>query len=164
MNHDVYVVNGLGEEMISTFDPSGQFVSSFSIAGSANLIGRVTAVQIASDAAGNVYLPNAPNNEVQVFSPTGGVLKTITGSGPEALREPTGVAVDAAGNVYVADNGNGRLEEFTASGTFVMAIGTGVDQTTKGNVCTAASGDTCGPGGDGSESVAVDASGDIFGR
>ncbi|HXB63410.1 MAG TPA: hypothetical protein VNV42_00900 [Solirubrobacteraceae bacterium] len=162
VNQDVYAVNGLGEEKISTFTSSGQLVSSFSIAGSANLIGRITAVQIASDAAGNVYLPNAPNNELQVFSPAGDVLKTITGSGPEALREPTGVALDAAGNVYVADNGNGRLEEFTASGTFVMAIGTGVDQTTKGNVCTAASGDTCGPGSDGSESVALDAAGDIF--
>ena len=162
VNRDVYVVNGLGEEKISTFNAAGQFVSSFSIAGSGNLIGSIAAVQIASDTAGNVYLPNAPHNEVQVFSPAGVVLKTITGSGPEALREPTGLALDAAGDIYVADNGNGRLEEFTASGTFVMAIGTGVDQTTKGDVCTAVSGDTCGPGSDGSESVALDGSGNIF--
>ncbi len=137
-------------------------LSHFSIAGSANVFGIFTGVQIASDSAGNVYLPNAPNNEVQRFSPEGTVLATITGSGAEALKEPTGVAVGPTGNVYVADNGNGRLEEFSPAGAFIMAIGTGVDQTTSGDVCTAASGDTCGPGSDGSQSIALDAAGDIF--
>ncbi len=138
-------------------------VSEFSIVGSGNFFGGLlTVVQIASDSAGNVFLPNAPNNEVQELSPGGSVLQAFTGSGGDALKEPTGVAVDSAGNVYVADNGNGRMEEFSPSGAFVMALGTGVDQTTNGNVCTAASNDTCGPGSDGSQAVAVDASGDIF--
>ncbi len=163
VNGNVYVVNAK-QEMIETYKLTAFFykkISEFSIAGSGN-ISFGTAVQIASDAAGNVYLPNAPNNEVQKFDPEGNVLQTITGAGAEALKEPTGVAVDSTGNVYVADNGNGRMEEFDSSGAFVMAIGTGVDQTTKGNVCTAASKDTCGPGSDGSQAVALDASGDIF--
>ncbi len=163
-NGNVYVVNAK-DETIETYKFrvfSYNKSSEFSIAGSGNLLGAFTAVQIASDSAGNVYLPNAPNNEVQKFDPEGNVLQTITGSGAEALKEPTGVAVDAAGNVFVADNGNGRMEEFDLSGAFVMAVGTGVDQTTNGNVCTAASKDTCGPGSDGSQAVALDASGDIF--
>ncbi len=160
VNGNVYVVKPSPQE-IETYSPNGGFVSGFSIPGSGNLFGVFTVVQIASDSAGNVYLPNAPNSEVQKFDPEGNVLQTITGSGAEALKEPTGVAVDAAGNVYVADNGNGRMEEFSPSGAFIMAIGTGVNQTTKGNVCTAASKDTCGPGSDGSQAVALDASGDI---
>ncbi len=168
VNGNVYVVKaaeGVGTaQQIETyrFEVFYQQRFAFSIAGSANVFGAFTVVQIASDSAGNVYLPNAPNNEVQKFSPEGSLLQTITGAGGDALKEPTGVAVDSAGNVYVADSGNGRVEEFSSSGAFVMAIGTGVDQTTKGNVCTAASKDTCGPGSDGSQAVAVDAGGNIF--
>jgi hypothetical protein len=169
VNGNVYVIDG---EEIETYNPlhePREPVSAFSIAGSTNLTFSfegsnfsVSAVQIASDSAGNVYLPNAPNNEIQEFNPEGHVLHTITGSGAEALKEPTGVAVDAAGNVYVADNGNGRVEEFSPGGAFIVAIGTGVDQTTKGNVCTAASGDICGTGSDGSQALALDGAGDIF--
>ncbi len=159
----VYVISALEQEMERyKHDVFYSKISEFSISGSANLSGTFTAVQIASDSAGNVYLPNAPNNEVQVFGPEGSVLQTITGSGGDALKEPTGVAVDSAGNLYVADDGNGRVEEFDSSGAFVRAIGTGVNQTTKGNVCTAASKDTCGPGSDGSQAVALDGAGDIF--
>jgi hypothetical protein len=161
VNGNIYVVRA-EHQAIETYNSSYNLISEFSVAGSANLFGRDTVVQIASDSAGNVYLPNAPNNEVQKFNPKGEVLQTITGSGAEALKEPTGVAVDSAGNVYVADRGNGRVEEFSAGGAFVMALGAGVDQTTSGSVCTAASGDTCGPGTDGSQAVAVDASGEIF--
>ncbi len=172
VNEHLYVVQALPEEeaggeagapKIQTYDgASGALLSQFSVAGSGSFIGSYTVVQIAADAAGNVYLPNAPNNDVQEFDPEGNVLETITGSGGDALKEPTGVAVNAAGKVYVADNGNGRMEEFSSVGAFVMALGTGVDQTTGGNVCTAASKDTCGPGSDGSQAVAVDASGGIF--
>ncbi len=158
VNENVYAING---QVIETYSASGQFVSEFSIEGSANLFGTA-AVQIASDTEGNVYLPNAPNNEVQEFNHRGEVLHVFTGSGAEALKEPTGVAVSSAGDVFVADDGNGRVEEFDPTGAFVMALGTGVNQTTGGSVCTAASGDTCGPGSDGSQAVALDASGDIF--
>ncbi len=167
LNGHVHVVDTLletGKSNIDTYSLNFGYekTSAFSITGSGNLLGLIPAVQIASDSAGNIYLPNAPNNEVQKFDPEGNVLQTITGSGGEALKEPTGIAVDKAGSVYVADNGNGRVEEFSSSGAFVMAIGTGVDQTTNGSVCTAASKDTCGPGSDGSQAVALDASGDIF--
>jgi sugar lactone lactonase YvrE len=162
VNGNVYVVDGV-TQALETFSSSGQFISEFSIAGSGNILGdNYTAVQIASDSAGNVYLPDAPHNEVQEFNPAGNVLATFTGSGAEALKEPTGIAVDPSGNVYVADNGNGRVEEFSPSGAFIMALGTGVNQTTGGSVCTAVSGDTCGPGSDGSQAVALDSAGDIF--
>ncbi len=161
VTRNVYAVNAGGQK-IETYEPTGRFLSSFAIAGAGNLFESLVAVQIATDAAGNVYLPNAPHNEVQEFNSEGSELQAFTGSGGNALKEPTGVAVDSEGNVYVADNGNGRVEEFTPAGAFVRAIGTGVDETTHGNVCTAASGDTCGPGSDGSQSVAVDAAGNIF--
>src|SRR5690242_11216999 len=70
-----------------------------------------------------------------------------TGTGPGQFSPieygPGGVAVNEAnGHVYVADPGQNRVEEFDASGAFVSMFGQGVDQTTGGNVCTAASGHT----------------------
>src|SRR4029077_14724897 len=143
-NHDIYAVDAR-EQAVETYDPaSGGLVSSFSIAGSANLSGAFTTVQIASDAAGNVYVPYAPSNEIQVFDAPGGapsgVATPITGgSGEHALSEPTGVAVDPSGDVWVADAGNNRIEEFEANGTFMTEIAsTGV------------------------RAVAVDGSGEVF--
>jgi hypothetical protein len=60
---------------------------------------------------------------------------------------PRGMAVDqASGAVYVADTGSNRVEKFSATGTFIFAVGKEVDETTGGDLCTAASGDTCGRG------------------
>src|ERR1700691_216761 len=73
------------------------------------------------------------------------------------------------GDVYVFDRGHDRVQVLTAAGVFVEMFGKEVDATTKGNVCTAASKDTCQAGIEGaaagqfdrSPSVAVDpASGD----
>jgi NHL repeat len=141
---DLYVVDAKSQEIESYEPESGKLLSSFPVPGSANIFGVYAAVQIASDQVGNVYFPNAPSNEVQVFdaagaAPAGGVAATITGSGEHALSAPTGVAVDAQGDVWVADSGNGRIEEFTAAGVFVKEIPSA-----------------------GVSAVAVDAKGDVF--
>jgi hypothetical protein len=121
-NGDVYV---LGEEggvitpatpaMIFVYDPNmGAPVSSFEVPASRNLFGLLTDVQIAADSAGNVYVPVVPENKVLEYSPTGTVLRTFTGSGAGALKEPTGVAIDSSGNLWVA--GNNRIVELDSSG------------------------------------------------
>src|ERR1039458_8646795 len=198
VNHDLYAVAAgpverVGGQEIQTYDPSSTASSSsplshFSVSGSGRGSFDATEEQIAADSKGNIYFPNAPHNEVQVFSPSGGapgggIAATITGSGGDALKEPGGVAVNSetsGSDIYVADTGNGRVEEFEPSGAFLMAIGTGVNQTehervglepgettqekeAKENVCTAASGDTCGPGSDDTQAVAVDSkTGNIY--
>jgi NHL repeat len=69
------------------------------------------------------------------------------GAGAGQFNSPQGVTIDQSnGDVYVVDAGNFRVEKFDPSGTFILAFGKGVDQTTGGNVCTAASGDTCQAG------------------
>ncbi len=91
------------------------------------------------------------------------------GSGSGQLTNPQGIAVEQGGSgaVYVADTGNARVQKFTASGSFVLMFGKGVNQTTSGNVCTAASGNTCKAGTPGTAAgelqtprfIAVDSSG-----
>ncbi len=71
----------------------------------------------------------------------------ITGSGTNALSEPRDVAIDATtDDIYVADSGHLRIEKFDPAGNFILMFGKEVDATTGGNVCTAASGDTCKTG------------------
>jgi hypothetical protein len=69
-----------------------------------------------------------------------------TPADPYPLSGPTGTAVDEAGDVYVADTLNFRVEKFDSVGNFVLMFGKEVDKTTKGDVCTAESGDTCQAG------------------
>jgi hypothetical protein len=61
------------------------------------------------------------------------------------------IAVDnssgpSQGDVYVGDPLNHRVEKFSPSGEFILAFGKDVDATTGGDVCTAASHDTCQAG------------------
>ena len=90
------------------------------------------------------------------------------GAGSEQFANPQGVAVDqTSGDEYVVDAGNFRVEKFDTSGHFILAFGQDVDKTSGANVCTAASGDTCQAGTQGSAAgefqtpafVAVDNSG-----
>ena len=70
-------------------------------------------------------------------------LAGVSQGGSGEMFEPVGVATDSGGNVYVADTGNSRIEKFNSSGTFDRTWGVGVNATVYGNVCTAASEDTC---------------------
>jgi NHL repeat len=122
--------------------------------------------------AGNVYVADTNNNRVQeldaagnfvlmfgkdVNETTGGNVCTAasndtckageSGEAPATFNGPTAVAVDPGSeDIYVADTFNQRVQELTPAGEFVLMIGKGVNETTGGNVCTAASNDTCKAG------------------
>jgi NHL repeat len=87
------------------------------------------------------------------------------------FQYPESVAVSPSGNIYVADRGNHRVQELTATGEFVLMFGKEVNETTKGDICTAASENKCKAGVQGAAagdldellSVAVDpAGGDVY--
>ena len=118
---------------IFVYDPNtGALLSSFEVSTSHNLFGLLTDVQIAADSAGDVYVPNPLENKVLEYSPTGTLLKTFTGSGAGALKEPTGVAVDSSGDLWVADSGNGRIVELDSSGAPVEVNGKPVEIKSEG--------------------------------
>jgi hypothetical protein len=79
----------------------------------------------------------------------GGTIGAASSSpvNPYPLSAPTDVEVDQTSqDVYVTDPADHRVEKFDPSGHFILMFGKEVDQKTGGNVCTAASGDTCQPG------------------
>jgi DNA-binding beta-propeller fold protein YncE len=129
VNGDVYVLEGLnfgtGFAEIATYDPgTGKPVGpNFPVVASNNFaIG--TLVQIATDSAGNVYVPVVPQNEVLEYGPTGALLNTLTGgAGSGALSGPTAVAVDSSGDLWVADHGHNRIEELSSADAPIGGIG-----------------------------------------
>ncbi len=77
---------------------------------------------------------------------------------PGRFGNPQGIAVDqTSGDVYVWDRDKSRIQKFDANGNFILMFGDGVNQTTSGDVCTAASGDTCTVGVSGSGPVQLGA-------
>jgi NHL repeat len=130
-NGNVYVLKAAPSE-IEIYDPSsGAPVGSpFSVPPSNNIAGALTVVQIATDSAGNVYVPVVPENEVLEYSPTGTLLRTFTGGG--RLSKPTGVAVDSSGDLWVADSGNDRIVELDSSDAPVEVNGKPVEINSEG--------------------------------
>ena len=77
------------------------------------------------DAAGNLWVADAGNNEIKIVSPAG-VVSILAGNensgatdgtgSAASFNNPSGVAVDAAGNVYVADLLNNLIRKITPAG------------------------------------------------
>ena len=154
-NGDVYALSASGSPTVSlnTYDPhTGALLSSFAVPSSVNVFG-FTIVQIASDVAGDVYVPVVLENEVLEYRPsecpalpepcTLTPLKIFTGGG--SLKGPTGVAVDSSGNVWVADTGNKRIVELNPADVPLREIKTGGEVKSEQV-----------------ESVALDGHGDVF--
>ncbi len=76
---------------------------------------------IATDAAGNVYVTDTGNKRVQVFDPNGQFLDQWGGFGVEdgQLDEPVGIAIDEEGSIYLADTWNQRVQKFDQDLNFV---------------------------------------------
>jgi hypothetical protein len=74
------------------------------------------------------------------------------GTGSGHFDHPRGVAIDqSTGDVYVQDAFNYRIQKFDSSGNFILMWGKEVNATTEGNLCTAASGNTCQAGKKGTD-------------
>jgi DNA-binding beta-propeller fold protein YncE len=73
---------------------------------------RPTAAAV--DRAGNVYIADAGNNRIQMFTSGGAFLGKWGefGSGNGQFKSPYGVAATPAGVVYVSDYVNARIQKF----------------------------------------------------
>ena len=87
---------------------------------------------VAVDAAGNVYVADAINNQIRKVTADGVVTTlagyvmsgSVDGTGTGAwFNHPSGLALDAAGNVFVADSWNHRIRKITPEGIVTTFAG-----------------------------------------
>jgi sugar lactone lactonase YvrE len=133
-------ISGTGTGPMVTFSPPPESTVSS---------GFSTAVGVAVDGSGDVFVADQGNSAVKEIVAVNGVVSSSStvntvGSG---FTGPTGVAVDGSGNVFVADQGNSAVKEIVA---------------VNGVVSSSSTVNTVGSGFTGPEGVSVDGSGDVF--
>ncbi len=74
--------------------------------------------RLAIDSSGDLWVADAGNNRIDVFTEKGEYVTEFggKGSGSEQVRYPTGVALDSNGNVWVADDENNRVDKWRTYG------------------------------------------------
>jgi hypothetical protein len=80
---------------------------------------------VAVDGLGRVYVAESDNARVQVFDPSGTLLRQIGSHGfvDSLLWQAAGVAIDDSGYVYVTDFNADKVKKYTSEGAFVLAWG-----------------------------------------
>jgi len=120
-------------------------------------------LDVAVDAAGNIYVADNLNHRIRKVTPQGDV-STLAGDGTAAfangtgtaakLRNPSGLTIDKDGNLFVADRLNHRIRKITPDGVVTSIAGDGVTGYKDGEAGAARFADPYG--------IAVDAKGSIF--
>lgn len=111
----VTAVGTLGSAAMNTFSSTGVQEASLSPP-------KSRAPQLATDAAGDVYLPNNSTASIQVFDPSGSLKESIQciGCPGGEFVEPVSVALDSVGNLYAVDLRAARVIKFKqSSGAYV---------------------------------------------
>ena len=132
-NGDVYAIN-FNNNTLDRFDASGSPKNFTCGTCSGNQLSiptinsiDVDLVHVAIDRSGgpsdgNIYVTDGSGTGVDVFSNSGALLTTLTGSGTfdGAFSVAVGVSVDQQnGDVYIADAGNSRIYRYSPSGSTV---------------------------------------------
>ncbi|MFH1724591.1 MAG: SMP-30/gluconolactonase/LRE family protein, partial [Elusimicrobiota bacterium] len=123
---NIYVAD-TNNDRIQKFDPMGRFLAKWGKAGGGHGSGDgefYRPIDVAVDAAGNIYVADFYNYRIQKLGPTGEFITKWgnNGSGDGQFSLPSGLAVDSANNVYVADRNN-RVQKFDSNGTFLLKWG-----------------------------------------
>jgi sugar lactone lactonase YvrE len=165
-NYCIRKVNTLG--IIETVAGGGSCGSSYCGDG-----GQATSAEfsnpegIAFDAAGNLYITDAGNNNIRMVN-TSGIINTIAGNGTigysgdggqatnAQLFNPIGVALDDSSNLYIADANNDVIRRVNKNGIITTIVGNGIHgYGGDGNIATTA--ELYEPAG-----VAIDVAGNLY--
>jgi len=153
-------IGGHGSEAGQTLDPTGLAIDQASellyVADSGNH--RVSVFDASTGAFVRAFgwgVADGVSEELQIC--TSPCFQGLEGSGSGQFKRMAGIAVDndpgspAFHDVYVFERTpNIRVQRLTPAGEFVWMVGGGVNETSGEDLCTAASGDSCAAGEEGS--------------
>jgi len=107
-------VSDSGRHVIDVLAPDGTLQATWGGLGS--MPGQLNEPAGLEFAAGALYIADAGNHRVQIFSTLGDVLGIVTCEPPatHSLNSPQGLAAGAEGQLFVADTMNHRIVEFSA--------------------------------------------------
>ena len=122
---------------------------------------------LATDTAGNVYISDFYNNQIEKLTPAGQIV-VVVGSGGNsvtttaqsatsvALQGPTGMIFDASGNLYLSDQNISQIDKVNTSGQITLVAGGG------SNAPTTTPQAALTVGLNASAELAVDGAGDLY--
>ena len=117
---NIYICEYGKNDRIQKFTKDGTFLISFGSAGTEN--GQL---QRASDLIwheSKLYVADAVNNRIQVFSDEGKFLKVLAGE-EAGLYMPYDIDMSSDGNLYVAEYGNSRISKLSFEGKLLGHFG-----------------------------------------
>jgi streptogramin lyase len=137
---NVYVAD-YGNDLIRKITPAGvvsTLAGTTGVAGSTDGTGTAASFNapfdVATDAAGNVYVTDGGNNTIRKITPAGvvttiagtvGVAGSADGTGTAAsFSQPRGITVDGLGNIFVVDANNYTIRKITPAGVVTTIAGT----------------------------------------
>jgi sugar lactone lactonase YvrE len=127
-NDDVYVTDS-SNGRLQVLSQGGVEVAGFPVACGTtvpNPAGYNGCTGVTADSAGNVYAASINQGVIDVFNPSGKLLRTIGATAPGGrLGLPFDAALSPSGNVlYVSEVGNNRISEFNPStGAYIGSWG-----------------------------------------
>ncbi len=116
----------------------GTLAGTNTLSGSTDAIGTAARFNlpsdIASDAAGNLYVADTANHIIRRIALSNGAVTTLAGRAGVAgsadgtgaaatFNSPRGICFDGAGNLYVSDTGNHTIRRVTTAGVVVTFAG-----------------------------------------
>ncbi|MFI5285593.1 MAG: NHL repeat-containing protein [Candidatus Dormibacteria bacterium] len=121
---NVYVADNGNGRILKLNGTNGKcLVKPFKLPGGGAPIGVTVSPTGAPVASQLVYAANGNNSQINVFSTSGAVVKTISSSSGCTLNRMRDAAADASGNVYVANYVSNNILEFSSTGACVRSWG-----------------------------------------
>ncbi len=117
----IYVAEYGGNDRIQVFTPAGEFVRSFGSFGTGD--GQFQRCSGLAFTQGELFVADAINNRIQVYSPEGDSLASYHDASGTPFRFPYDIAVVPDGNLAVIEYTAGRITLITPQGTRAGSYG-----------------------------------------
>ena len=116
-NGNVYIADDGKPSRVEEFSSQGQPLLVFNVAGNQN--NRDVAV----DSGNAIYIVDVRSADVQIFSPEGEMIRTLSFRNRGLFSHPASIAIEPSGEFYLADFESGRIARMWPRGRILQSWG-----------------------------------------